>query len=420
MFIRDPFTACPKCGQEEFGVASVSGNSYLKRCRACNLSSHLDLPPVKKKIVYVDQNGISNMMKALNPDAKGHERALENPFWLELYDRLDISGSMQLLLCPSSDTHGLESAASPDFAAYKRLYEHLSHGTRFRDLHSIRLGQFSEAVRNEVGDTDQGAWHADRTEAFHNSPDTWCDWFYFTFTQTYLRDGAEEHRYMLDQLSSEINSVMDNYGGSTTREYRVLLEREKRAMPRAIAQAAQEHLQHMLEVFSGRRAPDLCEVQGPLVLDYLHVAHSAFERCGLESEKARREARDLVKDVEFWFQIPFNRIQCMLWAAAARKAASGKKKQPSRGMPDDVKTISVLLPYCDAMFLDNECAALLSEGPLRDEIDYGTQIFSQNSKTELLEYLDGLKGSATPAHLAALKDVYGDRYITPNRRLYSK
>ena len=91
-FISGPFRKCPKCGAEQFGVLMVCGNHYIRRCRerACWYTQSANLPEIKKKIIYLDQFAISNMMKALNPSVKSHERAAADPFWQELFEILDV------------------------------------------------------------------------------------------------------------------------------------------------------------------------------------------------------------------------------------------------------------------------------------------------------------------------------------------
>ncbi len=68
------------------------------------------------------------------------------------------------------------------------------------------------------------------------------------------------------------------------------------------------------------------------------------------------------------YDAPANDIGALLVAARARKAANGQRRPPSPGMWNDIVAISSFLPYCDAMFLDNECAALVAEEPLRTRL----------------------------------------------------
>jgi hypothetical protein len=54
-----------------------------------------------------------------------------------------------------------------------------------------------------------------------------------------------------------------------------------------------------------------------------------------------------------------------MFAAIAHRAANGQRKPPNRGMANDIGVVSTLLPYCDAMFIDNGCLSLLQNIPKR-------------------------------------------------------
>jgi len=83
-----------------------------------------------------------------------------------------------------------------------------------------------------------------------------------------------------------------------------------------------------------------------------------------------------------------------------------------------VNIISALLPYCNAMFVDNECNGFLKEKPLADEIRYGTKVFSYKSRKQFLEYLDKIKSTASRTHLEKVKEVYGDDWMQPYTDIY--
>lgn len=103
-FIKPPFTTCPKCGAEAFGVLMVCDYHYCRRCRNClhprgyEPPARFPLPNLSKSVVYLDQMAISNMMKALNPSAKGHDRAVRDGFWRPLFEKLDRLSKLQLLV----------------------------------------------------------------------------------------------------------------------------------------------------------------------------------------------------------------------------------------------------------------------------------------------------------------------------------
>ena len=100
-----------------------------------------------------------------------------------------------------------------------------------------------------------------------------------------------------------------------------------------------------------------------------------------------------------FMELPVVKISSMLFASMARKAASGKKKLPSSGTFNDTEFISILLPYCDAMFIDKEFDAYLNEEPLKSSALNETKIFSQIRKEDFMEYFDDIESSASVSHL---------------------
>src|SRR5690348_16734239 len=55
VFILPPFRDCPSCGREgTYGVLMISGVRYTRRCRECWHADHYPLPPLEKKVIYLD------------------------------------------------------------------------------------------------------------------------------------------------------------------------------------------------------------------------------------------------------------------------------------------------------------------------------------------------------------------------------
>jgi len=142
--IAGPFQSCPKCGQPVFGVVMVRRDAYFRRCRRCFHSAIFMLPALRKKILYLDQFAISNLVKALDPHTKGHGRTVADPFWTKLFEMLEIAAKMQLIVCPDSDEHRTESLVAPFYTKLKRIYEHFSNGVSFHDSRTIRRVQLVE------------------------------------------------------------------------------------------------------------------------------------------------------------------------------------------------------------------------------------------------------------------------------------
>src|ERR1019366_5381719 len=107
---------------------------------------------------------------------------------------------------------------------------------------------------------------------------------------------------------------------------------------------------------------------------------------------------------------PFVKLQSLMYAAVAMRAAGGQKEPPNEGTTTDVDTVAHLLPYCDAMFMDNGCRSLLLDVPKDLRPADVEKVFSLNSKVEFLDYLRGIRASISAEQLHAIRDVYGERY----------
>lgn len=73
----------------------VRRDAYFRRCGGCFHSATFMLPALRKKILYLDQFAISNLVKALDPSTKGHARTVADPFWAKLFQTLEIAAKMQ-------------------------------------------------------------------------------------------------------------------------------------------------------------------------------------------------------------------------------------------------------------------------------------------------------------------------------------
>jgi hypothetical protein len=103
---------------------------------------------VDKTIVYLDQMAISNMTKILHPEL-GVGREID-PFWREMFERIDLLSKLQVLVCPDSQTHR-ESELAPYAAELKRIYELFSHGTTFDFGTNVLERQLLEYLQNWLG-----------------------------------------------------------------------------------------------------------------------------------------------------------------------------------------------------------------------------------------------------------------------------
>ena len=67
VFITGPRRPCPRCGQVALGTLSITNNVHTRRCANCFRDEAEPLPPLAKKMIYVDQMVLSGIAKELDP-----------------------------------------------------------------------------------------------------------------------------------------------------------------------------------------------------------------------------------------------------------------------------------------------------------------------------------------------------------------
>ena len=112
-------------------------------------------------------------------------------------------------------------------------------------------------------------------------------------------------------------------------------------------------------------------------------------------------------------QLPFNVIESLMFASLSQRAANGQTKMPDQGTLNDISVVSIFLPYCDAMFVDDGCRALLHDIPKEYCLPYSCAVFSKNNSQDFFAYLISLRDSVTPEHLEIMKDVYDSDPMKP-------
>jgi hypothetical protein len=106
------------------------------------------------------------------------------------------------------------------------------------------------------------------------------------------------------------------------------------------------------------------------------------------------------------------KITSHMFAYVAQQAAKqGRNKLPTPGFGYDVLAISSYMPYCDAMFIDNECQTMLSQNPVRDRLCYPAKLFSTKTVDAFLGYLHEIASKAHSEHLKIVASIYGDDLV---------
>lgn len=257
---------CPRCNREAFGLLLVMPTSYTRRCRECGHDERFALPPLSRKVIYLDQLVISNMMKALNRQHPRHHAAAANPFWRTLFERLDRLVKLHLVICPVSELHWNESMVSKNEDALRRMSEQLSRGVFFAPPHAIALRQLDTAIRAWLAG-DKPRYDFDPAQVAEGGLNAWHDRLIISMegvTPEIFVKGMREFRDDVHAKTTVLYNEVIRTNPNTDFSY--WFNRERNACGRAVAESIRLYLERVREIW-----------QGQAVMEY---ASEGFEQYG--------------------------------------------------------------------------------------------------------------------------------------------
>ncbi|MFQ5754265.1 MAG: hypothetical protein ACE5HI_19940, partial [bacterium] len=231
MFISPPYMKCPKCNKMSFGVLSIFKSHYTRRCKECfypqgdEKSEVFGLPELDKKIIYLDQFVVSNMMKALNPKTKAYSK-MKDDYWLRLFEKIYRLYRMLLIVCPHSEFHTDESLMSHYFQALKRMYELLSHGVSFARQERIEIVQLLDYVDKWASGKEHERVSLDANSVIDGEINQWLDRFIISvpdFKENWIdqlrRDRSQVHQGLIDAFKQWQTEKAFSFDDWYKREY---------------------------------------------------------------------------------------------------------------------------------------------------------------------------------------------------------
>lgn len=397
-FVHPPFIKCPKCGAEAFGVLNILGDRYSRRCRLCLFPKPPEthpptrLPKLDKKVIYLDQFVISNMMFSLDRSSKSHGRSTHHDFYRDLFKKLDTLGKKQLIVCPESEFHRYESLPKEYYDSLRRMYKLLSYGVRSSAVNEICRSQILEAFGWWVDGKAVRASQYDKDCFLRGDRTAWTGHFSVTIKQRISSSFLEGLRKQREAVDTDIKEVFERWRTERGKEF--------------VEWVAEETL--------GKAR---CCIHDVVLMEQLRDKLR-------DRDSGEDEWFDKISEFfrsEHFQEVISSKLAAMMWATVAHRAANGgQKKPPTRGFSNDVGFISSFLPYCDAMFVDKECHGILDDKFMRDTVEQfcDTKVFSLRNKASFVEYLDRVETEASQQHMGLLDEVYGDAYLKPYVGLY--
>ena len=411
--IAGPFVRCPNCGQEQFGIQIVGGRSYQRRCRNCWYGARFALPELSRKVLYVDQFVISNMMKALDGRHPRHQATVANPFWRTLFERLDGLVKLQVVICPPSDVHRSESLVSAYYEPLKRMSEQLSQGVSFDEMEVISQRQLYVALDAWLqGQPPQFEFAPERVT--HGGLNDWKEPLIISVRMNYPQAVIAATRTFRDEVHRKVTALFaEEIHSAEQKEFKYWLDRERSVGANAVLQSHALSQQRMADMVAGRVPFDFDNMYSSSGLKKYQLVEQVLEDHEVSEQGIPHRIKAFLES-EAYKDFPANRITALAWAAIDQAAALGKSEPPNAGTANDIHVLT-LLPFCDAMFVDNGCRALWEKVPKRFRPPYARAwLFSYNTRDKFLTYLDELEAQADPAVLASARELYGEPqpYVT--------
>lgn len=384
--------ACRSCKSPiEVGPEHRTYQFWTARCPNCGLQVEERLPAIQKKIIYLDQFVLSNII------AGKQER------WEQIYNRLRLLSYLQVVACPYSEIHQDESlVAEHTRDDLKALYRKMSDGLSFQSTDWIQQVQLRRSIRQflEQPCDDDGRY----SDCFKADPNRWTldSQVYADFsTNRHFVDRMNLRKELLqDALDTEAEEWRKENGRKLEQDAKreaVELGRSMMSVYREFDED-QQRLESMMpdglsDVYrhftgGGKFNPDIPPSTKPFAL-LVHMLAG-------EVHKARPGEADPVAVVEHFLasdeaikNTPFLSIMSRLRAGIIGQVRNPKgARSPKASDENDIAFIAHFAPYCDAMIVDNHFRGLASQVGV--ERDHGVAIYSPKTLDAFIIYLDEL------------------------------
>jgi hypothetical protein len=215
-----------------------------------------------------------------------------------------------------------------------------------------------------------------------------------------------------DQTHDALADWFERCRQSPEKDFDHWLEIERQGCADGLIGAYRAWAERQLEVGLGKRPFTLHNLMPSPAVNHFTLVRDVLKARGFTGDELGKQINAFLNSEPFK-DTPANRIATRFFASIAHRAANGQKKPPNRGMANDIGIVSTLMPYCDAMFIDNECRAMLENIPKRHALAFPARIFSPRDGDTFLAYLKEVEENADKQILQDVRDVYGDDWPRP-------
>jgi hypothetical protein len=382
-------------------------------------------PPHLKKVIYLDQFAISEIVNAIDPQSKAHTRV--DPFWRQAFEALERVSKLQLVVCPWSPIHQDESLLSGRFERLQRMYEHLANGVRFTHPNDVELHQLSPALSAWLDGKEPPAPDVNPERITSGGLHQWHGRFRVSVSTDHPAQEVQALRQRRTRLHGSLSRWFEECRQRSDKTFEHALKIEQDGYRDVLLETyrhrenRQTELLREVEAATGEPYP--FDLESPVSLvggpgnDLLYVILETLKRRGV-TNGALGERLSAFLNSEHFRSMPINRTSTRLFALIAHAAANHQKAPPDEGTASDIDLASAYLPYCDAMMIDKRTRLMLEQGSYAES--YRCRLFSRNTGEQFLGYVKTIEKEADPFVLELVRSTYGEERLKPYVTMFEK
>ncbi|MET3997522.1 hypothetical protein BjapCC829_28650 [Bradyrhizobium barranii] len=401
MFELPPFRQCPRCKKETFGTLSVGDNSVTKRCQQCRYSHDEGLPDLDKRVIYLDQFAVSELYKTKSKTRK--PGAAHEKFWQDCYAAANRAYLRQQVIFPISNLHADETIVWHSPEELRLAHEMFSGETSLERTEVIAAEQEWQFAEAYIKKQPAPAISFNVDDILTGERNVWLPVFHINVNSnmSIFAPGIRSDRATAE---ASLQDLADQWAQKKP-TFDEVLKHELNAYGPAMRQALVAQIKRNEAAMASNDPSSVLQLSFNLINRYQQLT-DLFIKSGTPRNAAFNEVLKFLDWPENHFQ-PAHRIFAYLFAALAWRISSGQRTAMKASILNDFNAIATYAPFVDAMFVDRQCASLLTQGRLRSEISYRAKIFSMNDPNAFIGYLDDISEQAPPEIVMLSKDLYG-------------
>jgi len=334
---------CPGCGgKATFGNIDVRDTYISRGCGVCRYHEQVPLPPIKKKVLYLDQFFLSHVFRG------------SKKLFVKASDRIRDLSARQLIVVPYSTVHEDETHQWDRYADLLEFIKDTSRGHEFVPDYDIVRTQLGKAIEAWFAN-EPTAYVRESGEAFRDDIHVWDSYLRIDVGR-YLGD-IELIRSLKEQSVQGLVGLFDGWRQSKS-SFEEDLRAEHDVVAREYWKSYGEYMQRLaLGDFNALLdAPIISQIIQELLY---HVPKSISE-----DQHHKIVAEFLMS--EHFRQTPCRDLSGRIYASLKAMVKEGaytntrKAKKRLSGFFYDVKHIATYAPYCDAFIVDKPMAQLVA------------------------------------------------------------